>query len=69
MLQATEIRLNKENSIKGLQKRGIKDAEAKINKVLELDDHRKQLKTQMDQLLAEANQLAKQIGQLMQSGK
>lgn len=69
MLQATEIRLNKENSIKGLQKRGIKDVEAKINEVLELDDHRKQLKTQMDQLLEEANQLSKQIGQLMQSGK
>lgn len=69
MLQATEIRSNKEKSIKGLQKRGIKDIEAKINEVLELDDHRKQLKTQMDHTLAEANQLAKQIGQLMQSGK
>lgn len=69
MLQVSEIRLQKEKVIKGLAKRGLKDVEAKIDEVLQLDDRRKQLKTEMDQALAESNQLAKQIGQLMQSGR
>lgn len=43
--------------------------EQRIDEVLILDDSRKSLKTEMDQSLAEANALAKQIGQLMQAGK
>ncbi|MEQ8531054.1 MAG: serine--tRNA ligase, partial [Imperialibacter sp.] len=69
MLQVSEIRANKEKVLIGLKKRGLKEIEEKIDEVLALDDKRKSLKTEMDVALAEANQLAKQIGQLMQSGQ
>ncbi|MEQ9374091.1 MAG: serine--tRNA ligase [Imperialibacter sp.] len=69
MLQVSEIRANKEKVLIGLRKRGLKEVEEKIDEVLALDDKRKSLKTEMDVALAEANQLAKQIGQLMQSGQ
>ncbi len=69
MLQVSEIRANREKVFAGLKKRGLKDLEEKIDEVLALDDKRKALKTDMDEALAEANQLAKQIGQLMQSGQ
>ncbi len=69
MLQVSEIRLQQTKVIQGLAKRGLKDVEAKIKEILDLDDRRKALKTEMDQALAEANQLAKQIGQLIQAGK
>jgi seryl-tRNA synthetase len=69
MLQVSEIRANKEKVLTGLKKRGLKEVDEKIDEVLALDDKRKSLKTEMDVALAEANQLAKQIGQLMQSGQ
>lgn len=69
MLQVSELRANKEKAVKGLKKRGLKDIEQKIDELLSLDDRRKALKTEMDLAFAEANQLAKQIGQLMQSGQ
>ncbi|WOK06718.1 serine--tRNA ligase [Imperialibacter roseus] len=69
MLQVSEIRANKEKVLTGLKKRGLKEVDDKIDEVLALDDKRKSLKTEMDVALAEANQLAKQIGQLMQSGQ
>ena len=69
MLQVSELRANKEKAIKGLKKRGLKDIEQKIDELLSLDDRRKALKTEMDLAFAEANQLAKQIGQLMQNGQ
>ncbi len=69
MLQVSEIRANKEKVLTGLKKRGLKEVNEKIDEVLALDDKRKSLKTEMDVALAEANQLAKQIGQLMQSGQ
>jgi len=68
MLQVSEIRAQKEKVVKGLKKRGIRDVESKVDEVLGLDDKRRSLKTDMDLALAEANQLAKQIGQLLQSG-
>jgi seryl-tRNA synthetase len=69
MLQVSEIRADKEKVLTGLKKRGLKEVGEKIDEVLALDDKRKSLKTEMDVALAEANQLAKQIGQLMQSGQ
>jgi len=69
MLQVSEIRAQREKVVKGLKKRGMRDVESKVDEVLGLDDKRRSLKTDMDLALAEANQLAKQIGQLLQSGK
>lgn len=68
MLQTHFIRENKAQVIAALNKRNI-DADTLINKALELDDLRRQKKTNLDNLLAEANKLAKQIGELYKSGK
>lgn len=69
MLQLAYIRENKEDVLKRLNIKNFKDAEAIINKVIDLDNNRKATQKQADDVKAEANGLAKQIGELMKSGK
>jgi seryl-tRNA synthetase len=69
MLQLNYIRENKEETIKRLQVKNFKAAEEIINKVVELDGSRRTVQKQTDDVKAEANALAKQIGELMKSGK
>ncbi|UBM57438.1 serine--tRNA ligase [Marinilongibacter aquaticus] len=69
MLQVAFIRESKELAIAGLNKRNFKDAEQAIEKVLDLDQKRRETQAQLDAQLAEANQLAKTIGGLMKAGK
>ncbi|MDH5367076.1 MAG: serine--tRNA ligase [Cyclobacteriaceae bacterium] len=69
MLEIAQIRNNKAKIIKGLKKRGVQEAESMIERVLEVDTKRKEIQGKHDNTLAESNQLAKQIGQLMKEGK
>lgn len=69
MLEVTQIRSNKGRIISALEKRQLAGAADMINKVIELDDKRKATQTKNDEMLSEANQLSKQIGQLMKAGK
>lgn len=69
MLQLNYIRENKEDVLKRLAIKNFKDAETIINKVIELDTNRRAVQKQTDDVKAEANALAKQIGALMQAGK
>src|SRR5215207_528971 len=69
MLQLNYIRDNKEEAIKRLGLKNFKDAEAVINSVIELDNSRKAAQKQADDCKAEANQLARQVGDLMKAGK
>lgn len=69
MLQLAYIRENKEDVLKRLAIKNFKDAETIINQVIELDNKRKSAQKQADDIKAEANMLAKQIGELMKSGK
>lgn len=69
MLQLTYIRDNKEEVLKRLAIKNFKDAETIINTVIELDNNRKAAQKQADDTKAEANALARQIGDLMKSGK
>ncbi len=69
MLQLSYIRENKEDVLKRLAIKNFKDAETIINSVIELDNNRKMAQRQADEVKAEANGLAKQIGELMKSGK
>jgi seryl-tRNA synthetase len=69
MLQLTYIRDNKEDVLKRLAIKNFKDAEAIINSVIESDNNRKAAQKQADDTKAEANNLARQIGDLMKSGK
>ncbi len=54
--------------IERLQLKGVRDAAELVQAVLTNDDQKKTTKTQLDQLLAEQNQLAREIGQLMKAG-
>ena len=69
MLQLTYIRDNKEDVLKRLAIKNFKDAEVIINSIIELDNNRKAAQKQADDTKAEANALARQIGDLMKSGK
>ncbi|MCB0372087.1 MAG: serine--tRNA ligase [Muricauda sp.] len=68
MLQLHTIRENKESIITALKKRNI-DAAPMISKVLELDEKRRSIQTELDATLAESNKLSKEIGILFKSGK
>lgn len=68
MLQVAAIRENKEKVLAGLAKRN-KDFSAQIEEILTLDDKRKKMQNELDNNLAEANKLSKEIGDLFKSGK
>ncbi len=68
MLQIQNIRENKESIITAIKKRNI-DAAPMISKVLELDEKRRSIQTELDATLAESNKLSKEIGILFKTGK
>ena len=68
MIPLKQLRENKAAIVAGLQKRNFKQTEL-IDTLLSLDEKRRKTQTELDQQLAEANQLAKEIGQLFKSGK
>ena len=69
MLQLINIRENKEEVLKRLAIKNFKDAETIINSVLEKDTQRRTIQGEGDKIKAESNQIAKQIGELMKTGK
>lgn len=69
MLQLNYIREHKEEVIRRLGIKNFADAEAVINSVIELDNNRKAVQKQGDDLKAEANGIARQIGDLMKAGR
>jgi seryl-tRNA synthetase len=68
MLALQFIRENKDSLLLGLQKRGFKNPEV-INQIIELDQKRRSQQAKLDSLLAESNQMAKEIGTLFKSGE
>ena len=69
MLQVGQIEKNLDGYIKGLEKRGIADAEKTLNRVVEKDAQRKAIQQELDGVLHRSNQLAKEIGSFFQQGK
>ncbi|MCE3228204.1 MAG: serS [Bacteroidetes bacterium] len=69
MLQLNYIRENKDEVLKRLAIKNFKDAETIITAVLAKDAERRNIQKDSDNLKAEANQIAKQIGELMKAGK
>lgn len=69
MLQLNYIRDHKDETIQRLGVKNFKDAELIINQVIDLDNNRKAAQKQADDTKAEANNLARQIGELMKAGK
>ena len=68
MLQLNTIRENKDAIIEALKKRNL-DAASLIDNVLDLDENRRSIQTNLDNTLAESNRLSKEIGSLYKSGK
>ena len=69
MLQVSFIREEKNKVIQGLKKRRLRNVEESIENILKLDQKRRQTQQLQDALLSEANSLAREIGNLMKSGK
>jgi len=69
MLQIQQIKENKATTIEGLKRKYFKDAEEIVEKVLALDEKRRETQVELDTTLAKSNALAKEIGGLMKAGK
>ena len=68
MLQVPYIRENKEKVLAGLAKRN-KDFATQIDEIIALDEKRRKTQNEIDSLNAEANKIAKEIGDLFKAGK
>ncbi|QQL49481.1 serine--tRNA ligase [Mucilaginibacter ginkgonis] len=68
MLQVNYIRENREQVLERLAVKNFKDIQL-VDEVIALDDQRKQTQNKLDTISAEANSAAKQIGDLMRTGK
>ncbi|MBY0245483.1 MAG: serine--tRNA ligase [Sphingobacteriaceae bacterium] len=68
MLQVNYIRENKEKVLEGLKVRNFKQPEL-VNEIIALDQVFRATQTQLNDFESEANTLAKQIGDLMRTGK
>ncbi len=68
MLQINHIRENKEEVLQRLALKNFKNPEL-IDEVIQVDEDRRAAQQEQDELLAEANLLAKEIGELYKQGK
>ncbi|HHG84571.1 MAG TPA: serine--tRNA ligase [Bacteroidetes bacterium] len=69
MLEIKKIRENAKQIIKGLNARGIADAETTIQHLVNIDKDRRENIQNVEQLKAKGNAAAKSIGKLMAEGK
>lgn len=69
MLQINVIREEREKVIAGLLKRNLNEAPELVDKAIALDKSRREKQLKNDEILAEANKLAREIGNLMKTGK
>ena len=69
MLQTNFIRDNRDLTIAGLTKKHFKDAEQAVIRIIDLDQQRRDTQQELDNVLAESNAKAKEIGGLMKSGQ
>ena len=69
MLDINFVRENFETAKEGLLKRNIENADEVLNNLVSVDDKRKSTQTELDEILAQLNNLSKEIGELFKSGK
>lgn len=68
MLQVNYIRENRDKVLERLSVRNFKQPEL-VDEIIKIDEDRRQTQTSLDSISAEANVAAKQVGDLMRSGK
>lgn len=69
MLQISQIKENKAATIEGLKRKFFKNAEESVERVLTLDEKRRETQVELDATLAKSNSIAKEIGAMMKAGK
>ncbi len=69
MLQLQYIKDHTEEIIARLKIKNVENVEARIDKILKLDEQRRALQAKADNVKAEQNRIAKEIGMLMKQGK
>ena len=69
MLQLSVLREQTEQVIAGLTKKNYKNAAEEVAALLELDQRRRQVQNEHDELQSKANSLSKEIGMLMKNGE
>ena len=69
MLQLSVLREQTEQVIAGLTKKNYKNAAEEVAALLELDQRRRQVQNEHDELQSKANSLSKEIGILMKNGE
>ena len=69
MIELNKLRSEKNKISSALKKRGLKEIDNELSKVIELDDQRKNLKSELDKILEESNTIAKEIGIKIKNGK
>tara|TARA_B100001113_G_scaffold352373_1_gene353556 strand:- start:1734 stop:3008 length:1275 start_codon:yes stop_codon:yes gene_type:complete len=68
MIELNKLRSEKSKISSALKKRGLKEIDNELSKVIELDDQRKNLKSELDKILEESNTIAKEIGIKIKNG-
>ena len=68
MLQISVIRQNQSEVIEGLGKKNAPDAAEKIAEIIQLDDQRKQWRTELEKLLTDRNQFSDEVGKRYKEG-
>lgn len=68
MLQLNYIRENKQEVINRLKVKNF-NSEKIIEELIEIDNNRRRTQNELDNILSEANSIAKQVGDLMRNGK
>ncbi|MDG2342934.1 MAG: serine--tRNA ligase [Cytophagales bacterium] len=69
MIELNKLRSEKNKIASALKKRGLKEIDNELSKVIELDDQRKNLKSELDKILEESNIIAKDIGVKIKNGE
>ncbi|RAJ97927.1 seryl-tRNA synthetase [Larkinella arboricola] len=69
MLLLSFIRENKETTLAGLKKKRFANAEAVVEQVLALDQQRRDTQKELDDVLAQSNAKAREIGAFMKAGQ
>jgi seryl-tRNA synthetase len=69
MIELNWLRSDKNNIASALKKRGLEKIDSELSQVIILDNDRKNLKSELDTILAESNLIAKEIGIKIKNGE
>ena len=69
MIELNWLRSDKDNITSALKKRGLEKIDSELSQIIILDNDRKNLKSELDTILAESNLIAKEIGIKIKNGE